>query len=68
MTITQNVASKLFVGFVAVSMLFSLSFAPAKAATADELQAQINALLAQIASLQGSTSVSYTHPDAADDM
>jgi hypothetical protein len=55
MTITQNVASKLVVGFVAVSMLFTLSFAPAQAATAAELEAQIEALLAQIESLQGST-------------
>ncbi len=53
MIITQNVASKLVVSFVAVAMLFSLSFAPVKAATADELQAQITALLAQIATLQG---------------
>jgi len=55
MTITQNVASKLVVGFVAVSMLFTLSFAPAQAATSAELEAQIEALLAQIESLQGST-------------
>ena len=58
MTITQNVASKLVVGFVAASMLFTLSFAPAKAATtstSSDLQAQITALLAQIAALQGHT-------------
>ena len=53
MTKTSSISSKLFVGFVATAMLFSLSFAPARAATADDLQAQINALLAQIASLQG---------------
>jgi len=53
MTITQNVASKLVVGFVVASMLFTLSFAPAKAATTDDLQAQITELLAQIAALQG---------------
>jgi hypothetical protein len=55
MTISQNVASKLVVGFVAVSMLFTLSFAPAQAATSAELEAQIEALLAQIEALQGST-------------
>ena len=54
MTITkENLAAKLVVGFVAVSMLFTLSFSPAKAATEAELQAQITALLAQIQSLQG---------------
>ena len=42
MTLTKDtVASKLVVGFVAAAMLFSLSFAPAKAATSEELQAQI---------------------------
>lgn len=55
MTISQNVASKLVVGFVAVSMLFTLSFAPAQAATSAELEAQIQALMAQIEALQGST-------------
>jgi hypothetical protein len=58
MTKTSNFASKLFVGFVATAMLFTLSYTPAKAATADELQAQINALLAQIATLQGGSSSS----------
>ncbi len=50
--VANNIASKLFVAFVAVAMLFML-VSPAKAATTDELQAQITALLAQIASLQG---------------
>lgn len=50
----NNVASKLFVAFVAAAMLFTLA-TPAKAATATELQAQIDALMAQIAALQGST-------------
>ena len=50
--VANNVASKLFVAFVAVAMLFML-VSPAKAATTDELQAQITALLAQIAALQG---------------
>ncbi len=51
-TIANNVASKLFVGFVAVATLLMLA-TPAKAATAEELQAMINDLLAQVASLQG---------------
>lgn len=58
MTNTNSFASKLFVGFVATAMLFTLSYTPAKAATADELQAQIDALLAQIATLQGGSSSS----------
>lgn len=62
MNITANtVASKLFVAFVAAAMLFTL-VTPAKAATAEELQAQITALMAQIASLQGSTGgMTQTH-------
>ena len=55
----NNVASKLFVGFVATAMLFMLA-TPAKAQTAEELQAQINALMAQIAALQGATTPSAT--------
>lgn len=51
MTKTNSIASKLFVGFVATAMLFTLSYTPAKAATAAELQAQIDALLAQIAGM-----------------
>lgn len=55
MNITANtVASKLFVAFVAAAMLFTLA-TPAKAATASELQAQIDALMAQISALQGGT-------------
>ncbi len=50
--IANNVASKLFVAFVAAAMLFTLA-TPAKAATSAELQAQIDALMAQIAGLQG---------------
>ncbi len=61
MTITQNVASKLVVGFVVASMLFTLSFTPAKAqVTASALQTQITTLLAQIASLQGTTTAAPT--------
>jgi peptidoglycan hydrolase-like protein with peptidoglycan-binding domain len=53
--VAQNTASKLFVAFVAVAMLFTLA-APAKAATVEELQAQIAALMAQISSLSGGSS------------
>ena len=53
--IANNVASKLFVAFVAAAMLFTLAAPSAKAATAEELQAQITALMAQIAALQGQT-------------
>ena len=62
MTNTSSISSKLFVGFVATAMLFSLSFSPAKAATAADLQAQINALLAQVAALQGGTTGASTCP------
>jgi len=53
-TVAHNMASKLFVAFVAVAMLFTLA-TPAKAATAAELQQMINDLLAQVASLQSQT-------------
>lgn len=55
----NNVASKLFVAMVAAAMLFTLA-TPAKAATAAELQAQIDALMAQIAALQGKTPAATT--------
>ena len=56
MTITNNVAQKLAVAFVAAAMLFTLAVAPvAKAATDAELNAQIQTLLSQISALQGST-------------
>ena len=51
----KNVVAKLFVAFVAAAMLLTL-VAPAKAATAEELQAQIAALMAQIAALSGGSS------------
>ncbi len=51
-TIAHNFASKLFVAFVAVAMLVMLVAPSAKAATTEELQAQIAALMAQITALQ----------------
>jgi peptidoglycan hydrolase-like protein with peptidoglycan-binding domain len=59
----NNVASKLFVAFVASAMLFTLA-TPAKAATAEELQAQIDALMAQIAALKGDTATTPVAPKA----
>lgn len=53
--IANTAVSKLFVAFVAAAMLFTFA-APAKAATIEELQAQIAALMAQISSLSGGTS------------
>jgi hypothetical protein len=53
---TKNVASIL----VAAALVFGFAFsfaAPAKADTASDLQAQVQALLAQIAALQGSTTM-----------
>lgn len=63
MIATTNAVAKIaavVAGLGLVAMSFA-SFAPAaKAATTDELQAQVNALLAQIASLQGGASASVT--------
>jgi peptidoglycan hydrolase-like protein with peptidoglycan-binding domain len=50
--IANNVVAKLTVAFVAAAMLFALA-TPAKAATVEELQAQIAALMEQIAALSG---------------
>ena len=55
MTKTTTVASKAFVAIVAAAMVFSLVAPAAKAATAEELQAQIAALMAQITALSGGT-------------
>lgn len=53
MTIAKDFASKAAIAFVAVAMIFSM-FAPSvKAQSAEDLQAMINTLLAQIAALQG---------------
>lgn len=55
MTKTTTVASKAFVAIVAAAMVFALVAPAAKAATAEELQAQITALMAQIAALTPGT-------------
>ncbi|HEU4677456.1 MAG TPA: peptidoglycan-binding protein [Candidatus Paceibacterota bacterium] len=61
MNITANNAvSKLFVAFVAAAMLFMLAAPSAKAATVEELQAQIAALMAQIAALSGGSTSGST--------
>ncbi len=61
MTIAKDFASKAVVAFVAFAMIFTM-FAPvAKAATTEEMQAQIEALLAQIAALQGGGSSSSSN-------
>lgn len=52
--IAQNTVAKFSVALVTAAMLFTL-VAPAQAATVEELQAQIAALMAQISALQGST-------------
>ncbi|MBI2030669.1 hypothetical protein HYT05_03535, partial [Candidatus Kaiserbacteria bacterium] len=56
---TKNVAAVL----LTISMVLGFAFAfatPAKADVLSDLQAQVQALLAQIASLQGSSSTSST--------
>ena len=66
-TIANTFASKLAVAFVAIAMMFSLA-APAQAQTAEELQAQIDTLMATITALQaqlaGGTSTPATSADA----
>ncbi len=61
--IANNVASKLFVAFVAAAMLFTLA-APAKAMTEAEMQAKIAELMAQIAGLQAGDSEDHMHSAA----
>lgn len=53
MTIAQQFAAKASVAFVAAAMIISLMAPAAQAQSADELQAMINTLMAQIAALQG---------------
>ncbi len=53
MQIANTFASKALVAVVAAAMIFSAFAAPAKAATAEELQKMINDLMAQMAALQG---------------
>ena len=57
-TIAKDFAAKLSVAVVAVAMVFSAFAASASAQTTEELQQMINDLLAQIAQLEGATSVS----------
>ena len=58
MTIANNVVAKLSVAFVAIAMMFSLVAAPAQAQTAEELQAQIESLMATINALQAQLGMS----------
>lgn len=67
MTIAKDFAAKAFVAFVAAAMMISLFAPAAKAQTAEELQTQIDNLMAQIATLQaqvgqGGTSASGVCP------
>ncbi len=55
MTLTKDFASKAAVAFVAVAMIFSMFAPSAKAQSTEDLQAQINTLLAQIAALSAQT-------------
>jgi hypothetical protein len=64
MTIKQTVASKLFVGVVAIAMALSL-VAPAQAATESEMEATIAALQAQIEALLGQVGQSSTGGSSA---
>jgi hypothetical protein len=57
MTIANTFAAKLSVAFVAIAMALSM-VAPAQAATAAEMQAQIDALMAQLAALTNTSSSS----------
>ncbi len=59
MTIAQNTVAKLSVAFVTAAMLVSM-VAPAQAATTEELEAQIAALMAQITALQAGTTTTTT--------
>lgn len=56
MTLTNTIAAKLIVAFVAISMVF-FAVAPVQAQTADELQATIDSLMAQIAALNSQVGV-----------
>jgi peptidoglycan hydrolase-like protein with peptidoglycan-binding domain len=53
--IVTTATSKAIVAFVAAAMIFTMFATPAKAQTVEELQAQINTLMAQIAALSGGT-------------
>lgn len=64
MTIANSFAAKLGVAFVAIAMALMM-FAPAKAQTAEELQAQINSLMATINALQAQLGVTTTTSTSA---
>lgn len=55
---SNNVVAKIAAVVAGLALVFSTFAVPAQAATADELQAQINALLAQLQTLQGGSSAS----------
>lgn len=61
MTIANSFAAKLSVAFVAIAMALMM-FAPAKAQTTEELQAQINSLMATINALQAQLGTAATTP------
>jgi hypothetical protein len=58
MTLTNSVAAKLSVAFVAIAMAFALVAPAAQAQTTEELQAQIAELMATIAALQAQVGMS----------
>lgn len=58
MTIAKDFASKAAIAFVAFAMIFSMFAPSAKAQSSEDLQAQINTLLAQIAALSATPATS----------
>lgn len=64
MTLTNSVVAKLSVAFVAIAFALSL-VAPAQAQTAEELQATIDSLMAQIAALNTEIGVADTASSAS---
>jgi peptidoglycan hydrolase-like protein with peptidoglycan-binding domain len=65
MTQTNTFAGKLGVAFVAIAMSLMM-FAPAQAQTSEELQAQIDSLMATITALQSQLGVAVTTTASAD--
>jgi hypothetical protein len=58
MTIAKDFASKAAIAFVAFAMIFTMFAPAAQAQSTEDLQAQINTLLAQIAALSASSTTS----------